>query len=140
MGEHGGTHVDAPYHFYKDGWHIDEIPMSHFIDVQAVVIDVEDEVNTLANPAEFQLLPSHIVNYEKQGRYIPERGVVLVHTGWSKYWSDKTKYLGVSNTTTEDGGEKISLQFPGLHNHDTKLMQWVECMLYGGNPFILRGT
>lgn len=28
--EHGGTHMDAPYHFNKQGWKIGDIPMKRF--------------------------------------------------------------------------------------------------------------
>lgn len=30
-GEHGGTHMDAPYHFYKSGWQIGDIPLERLI-------------------------------------------------------------------------------------------------------------
>lgn len=26
-GEHGGTHLDAPFHFHKFGWKVAEIPI-----------------------------------------------------------------------------------------------------------------
>ena len=29
-GEHVGTHVDAPYHFKKDGWKLGDIPQERF--------------------------------------------------------------------------------------------------------------
>lgn len=28
--EHGGTHIDAPYHFNKEGWKVDDIPFERF--------------------------------------------------------------------------------------------------------------
>lgn len=30
-GEHGGTHMDAPYHFYETGWQIGDIPLERLI-------------------------------------------------------------------------------------------------------------
>lgn len=30
-GEHGGTHLDAPYHFYKYGWKAGNIPLEKLI-------------------------------------------------------------------------------------------------------------
>lgn len=30
-GEHGGTHFDAPYHFYREGWTVGQIPLSNLI-------------------------------------------------------------------------------------------------------------
>src|SRR4030095_16728748 len=38
--EHGGTHIDAPVHFYAKGQHVDEIPLEHLIG-PGVVVDVE---------------------------------------------------------------------------------------------------
>lgn len=29
--EHGGTHLDAPYHFYKEGLHVGELPLKNLI-------------------------------------------------------------------------------------------------------------
>lgn len=29
--EHGGTHLDAPYHFNKNGWTVDKIPLDRLI-------------------------------------------------------------------------------------------------------------
>ena len=36
--EHGGTHMDAPLHFNRDGMSVDQVPMSYFVG-PAVVID-----------------------------------------------------------------------------------------------------
>src|SRR5687767_2374653 len=37
--EHGGTHIDSPVHFARNGWTVDQIPLDHLI-APAVVIDV----------------------------------------------------------------------------------------------------
>lgn len=29
--EHGGTHLDAPYHFNKNGWKVADIPLDYLI-------------------------------------------------------------------------------------------------------------
>ena len=39
--EHGGTHLDAPVHFYKEGESADELPLTRLIG-EAAVIDVTD--------------------------------------------------------------------------------------------------
>ena len=110
MGEHGGTHLDAPYHFYKEGWTVDQIPPDHLINVPAIVIDVEPEVKRMENNAgDFKLTVEHLVRAETPTNSIPFGGVVLAHTGWSKFWPDRNKYLGIENGT--DG--KLVLRFPG---------------------------
>ncbi|BCJ86286.1 cyclase family protein [Effusibacillus dendaii] len=42
MSDHGGTHMDAPYHFFKEGLTIDQIPLEASMG-QAVLIDVSDK-------------------------------------------------------------------------------------------------
>ena len=44
MAEHTGTHVDAPSHFAKDHWRMQQVPPSRLIG-PGVVIDVTEKVN-----------------------------------------------------------------------------------------------
>src|SRR4051812_42789982 len=39
MQEHFSTHIDAPAHFSKNGWTVDQIPPSHLV-APLVVIDI----------------------------------------------------------------------------------------------------
>ena len=48
LGEHGGTHIDAPSHFVKDHWRVHQIPASHLVG-PGVVVDVEDKVKANAD-------------------------------------------------------------------------------------------
>lgn len=110
MGEHGGTHLDAPYHFNPHGWTVDKIPASSLIDVPAFLIDVSKAVNDLARPSNFRLEVNDIIQHEiESNRIIPFGGVLLIYTGWSKHWPNKVKYLGWENSTTAEG----ILNFPG---------------------------
>lgn len=43
MGIHNGTHIDAPYHFLKDGATVDTIPIETFIGT-CLVVDLDSEV------------------------------------------------------------------------------------------------
>ena len=43
LGEHGGTHIDAPSHFSQGHWRTHEIPASHLVG-PGVVVDVVDKV------------------------------------------------------------------------------------------------
>lgn len=110
MSEHGGTHLDAPFHFNSDGWTVDKIPSRNLIDVPAALIDVSKAVNQLPRPSEFLLEVSHIIQHEiETNSIIPFGGVLLIYTGWSKFWPNKMKYLGSYNTSY---GEE-TLNFPG---------------------------
>jgi arylformamidase len=42
MSDHGGTHLDAPFHFFEDGMTIDEVPLERTVG-DAVFIDVSDK-------------------------------------------------------------------------------------------------
>lgn len=114
MGEHGGTHLDAPIHFNVNGWTVDQIPLEHLVDVPAVVIDVESDVNALEKPHEFVFDVNHIEAYEKSHGQVSNGTVILIHTGWSKFWPNKMKYLGWDNST-ENGP---TLNYPGERSID----------------------
>ena len=40
--EHGGTHVDAPAHFVRGQWRVEQVPASHLVG-PAVVVDVTSQ-------------------------------------------------------------------------------------------------
>jgi len=84
LGEHTGTHFDAPIHWItgKDlpDNACDTIPAARFVG-PACVIDVEDDV---ARDPDFLLTPARIVEWERAHGRIPERAWVLLRTGWSR--------------------------------------------------------
>ena len=84
MGEHTGTHFDAPVHWIsgKDLPHnaTDTIPARRFVG-PGCVIDVSKE--STANP-DFLLTPEHISAWEAQHGRIPSGAWVLLRTDWSK--------------------------------------------------------
>ena len=84
MGEHTGTHFDAPIHWVtgKDlpDNACDTIPPQRFVG-PACVIDVSDEV---ARDDDFLLEPEHVTSWESTHGRIPPGAWVLMHTGWSR--------------------------------------------------------
>ena len=106
--EHGGTHIDAPVHFAEGKQTVDEIPLDRLIG-SAIVIDVRDSV---ANYIDYQINQADFVRWEEEHGKIPEQSIILLKTGFSKYWPDKNKYMG----TSERGPAGVALlHFPGLH-------------------------
>jgi kynurenine formamidase len=106
--EHGGTHIDAPVHFAKGNWSVDEIPLQQLLG-EAVVIDVSANVN---NNADYQVTVADVEAWEKQNGRIPDNAILLFKTGWGKYYPDASKYLG----TPEKGQEAVArLHFPAVH-------------------------
>lgn len=112
MAEHGGTHVDAPIHFIPGGLSLSEIPLAHFVDVPAAVVDISDLVFSSESPDQYSQQVQDLIRHESRHGRIPFRGVVLVNTGWARYWPDKEKYLGFVNDTSEPSGKPL-LSFPG---------------------------
>lgn len=103
--EHGGTHLDAPVHFGEAKSAADEIPISRLIG-PAVVIDVS---SAAAKDAAYRVTVDDITSWEKQNGQIPDNAIVLVHSGWAKFWPDRKKYLG-----TDAPGDTANLRFPGV--------------------------
>jgi kynurenine formamidase len=83
--EHGGTHLDSPIHFGQGKAAMDEIPLSHLIS-PAMVIDISA---ACAKDADYRLTLADVTAWETQHGSIPDGSLVLVHTGWGKFWPDK---------------------------------------------------
>ncbi len=83
MGEHTGTHFDAPIHWItgKDlpNNACDTIPVRQFVG-PACVVDVTSKV---ATNEDFLLMPEHILAWETRNGRIPAGAWVLLRTGWS---------------------------------------------------------
>jgi kynurenine formamidase len=101
--EHGGTHLDAPIHFAKDGKTIDQIPLRQLI-APAVVIDVTTKAD--ADP-DYRLSSEDLRTWERQHGNVPSGAIVLLRTGWGKRWPDRKRYLG-----DDTPGDASNLHFP----------------------------
>jgi len=84
MGEHTGTHFDAPVHWVtgKDlpDNACDTIPVKRFVG-PACVIDIEREAE---RHADVLVTPERIAEWESQHGRIPPASWVLLRTGWSR--------------------------------------------------------
>jgi kynurenine formamidase len=106
--EHGGTHLDAPVHFARDGDKADEIPLRRLVG-GGVVVDVSEAA--LANP-DYRVTRADLKAHERRYGRIPQGAIVLLRTGYGRYWPDRERYLG----TAELGEQAVpKLHFPGLH-------------------------
>ena len=112
MGEHTGTHFDAPVHWItgKDlpENRCDTIPARRFVG-PACVIDVTADV---AKNQDFLLMPEHVVAWEKKNGGIPAGAWVLLRTGWSAR-TDGKSFLNVG----PDGPHS-----PGFHKTASELL------------------
>jgi kynurenine formamidase len=113
--EHGGTHIDAPRHFAEGRQTLDEIPLESLIG-PAVVIDVSKKA---ASDRDYQAGVADFTAWESINGRIPDDAIVLINTGYAKYWPDRAKYMG----TDKKGQEAIKdLHFPGL---DPAAAKWL---------------
>lgn len=112
MGEHTGTHFDAPVHWItgKDlpDNATDTIPPGRFVG-PACVIDVTAEVD---RDEDFLLMPSHVAAWEADHGRIPVGAWVLLRTGWSRRL-DRASFLNAG----ADGPHS-----PGFHASTSQLL------------------
>jgi kynurenine formamidase len=113
--EHGGTHIDAPFHFADGKKTVDQLTPADLIG-PAIKIDVSDKA---AANRDYLISVSDIQNWENANGRIPDQTIVLLQTGFAKYWPDKKQYLG----TDQHGDEAAKdLHFPGL---DPEAAKWL---------------
>jgi kynurenine formamidase len=89
--EHGGTHLDSPIHFAEGKQTVEQIPLGNLIG-GAVKIDIS--AKALAN-RDYAMTVDDIAEWERANGRIPDGAVVLVRTGYGKYWPDRAKYMGL---------------------------------------------
>ena len=103
--EHVGTHMDAPFHFAEGKWTTEQVPLDKTIGPGAV-IDIRDRA---AKDPDYVLKVEDIRAWEKLRGRIPAGAIVLIYSGWGKFWGDRKKYFG-----TDEPGNVNDLHFPGL--------------------------
>lgn len=113
--EHGGTHVDAPIHFYENRHTVDQIPIEQLVG-PAVVIRIKEKVKANRN---YQFSVQDILDWEKEHGVIEDNSILLIDTGSARFWPDREKYMG----TDKRGAEGVKhLKFPGIHPEAAKFL------------------
>jgi len=111
--EHGGTHLDAPIHFSEGKFTSDEIPLEQLVGA-AIVVDVSAAA---ATNRDYQVSVADFEAWEQTHGKISDKAIVLLRTGYGKFWPNREQYLG----TAEFGAEVVAkLHFPGLHPEAAK--------------------
>ncbi|HET6883304.1 MAG TPA: cyclase family protein [Pirellulales bacterium] len=113
--EHGGTHLDAPFHFNAAGRTVDEVPLKQLVG-EAVVVDVSAEC---ADDADYEIGVADLRRWEEEHRRQLVDVILLLRTGFGRRWPKRKEYLG----TDETGPEAVAkLHFPGL---SPQAAQWL---------------
>ena len=88
MPEHLGTHIDAPNHFEKNQPAVDQITPQQLFG-PAVLLDVTAQAE---QNADYQLGMTDIEAWEKEHGRIPDGAIVLLRTGWGRFWNNYDRY------------------------------------------------
>ncbi|XP_046576665.1 isatin hydrolase-like [Haliotis rubra] len=104
--EHGGTHLDAPSHFFEGGWRADEIPADRLIG-PTVILDVTSQAE--ADP-DYRVTQSDFEAYERKHGRIPLGAIVIMNSGWESRFPNRSR---VFNTDTPNNIS--TFHFPGYH-------------------------
>ncbi len=93
LSSHSGTHMDAPYHFIKNGKKIHEIPVSRLTS-NAILIKLRKKANQAISK-------NDITKFEKKYGIIQKNATIVFVTGWqknlqSKHYFEKNPGLSVS--------------------------------------------
>ncbi len=113
--EHGGTHLDAPVHFFEGRDTADRVPLERLVG-PGVVVDV---TGACTDDRDYQVGVADFEAFEARHGPLPESAIVLLRTGFGRVWPDRERYLG----TAERGEAAVAkLHFPGL---DPAAVPWL---------------
>lgn len=110
MGEHSGTHINAPNSFYAGGASIDSYSPQSLVS-PAIAIDIREQ--SLANP-DYTLTIDDILTWERQHKLIEPGNLVLLYTGWQEKWDDEKAFFN-----RDDRG---ICHFPGFSKAATQFL------------------
>lgn len=103
-----GTHIDSPSHCFPTGQMTADLPLEQLV-VKAYVIDV-----SLKADADYVVSIDDIISFEKYYGKIEENSLVIVYTGWSRYWNDAKKYRNEDHNGI--------MHFPAISNEAAQLL------------------
>jgi kynurenine formamidase len=105
IGEHTGTHFDAPIHWIsgRDGIDVSQVPPRHLI-APAVVIDRSAES---AEDPDYLLTVDDVRAFEADHGPLPEGGWLLLHTGWDTRAQDTEAFLNARDGNPHSPGPDV---------------------------------
>ena len=85
LSSHTGTHIDAPYHFLKDGQKIHQIVTRRLV-TEAILIKIRKGANQ-------SIAKDDIQKFERKYGKIDDGSTVIFHTGWQKNLKKESYFL-----------------------------------------------
>lgn len=111
VGEHVGTHVDAPAHFAPGAATVDKLPPEVLVG-PAAVVDVTAQV---AQNPDYEVSPADIETWERSHGPLQPQHLVLIRTGWAARWPDEKRYRNADAAGV--------MHFPGLSVATSQLLR-----------------
>jgi kynurenine formamidase len=109
IGEHSGTHVGVPGHFYTGGRDVSQIPASELI-VPGIKINISEQA---AHNPDLMLQSEHLLEWEKSNGPIRPRSFILIESGWSQFYHQPEAYLGLRDS---------QMHFPGVSQSAAEML------------------
>ncbi len=103
--EHYGTHLDAPAHFARGMWTVDQIPAERLVR-PLVVLNVRGKAT--GHP-DYEVSVQDIADWESQNGEIPTGAVVMAYTGWEDRWNSPKAFRNAG----ADGSAALSRLLAG---------------------------
>jgi kynurenine formamidase len=140
MGGHTGTHLDAKAHVARNNRITNDIDISDLQDYQnglkimgiettppivkrGILLDIPQILNLEVLPYDFGIGEKEMEEAaRKEGVKIEEGDVVLIRTGWMKFWDDRRKYLSLEEGVPgviEDGAKFLAQKRISFTGSDT---------------------
>lgn len=110
LGEQSGTHLGAPAHLFGDGRESNQLMPEELV-VPAVVVDVS---GSCTNDPDYRLSLAVLEGWEQENGRVPQRCIVLLHTGWARFWEDERRYRNMDSAGV--------MHFPGFGLAATKVL------------------
>ncbi len=105
IGEHTGTHLDAPIHWVtgKDGADVASVPPQQLIGPACVI----DKTKETATNNGYLLTTDDLEQWEAENGRIPAGAWVLLRTGWQSRAQDEAAFLNVGADGPETPGPDV---------------------------------
>lgn len=111
--EHGGTHLDAPIHFSERGRTLEQVPVQQLM-APAAIIDIIPKV--IRHP-DYRLTADDVREWEAKHGEIRPGTIVLLRTGWARYYGNRKVYFG-----DDTPGATDNLHFPSYGEEAARLL------------------